>query len=334
MKRFTINTFLFGSMAIAVGIAIYFIFWWRHEIIISSDRTEPIQDATLSAITGLPCATPARRPVAVMLASDPVTRPLSGLAAADVVVEMPVTPDGVTRLMAVFQCSDPKEIGSIRSARGDFLPLAGGFSALYAHWGGERDALDKLNKKVLDNIDALKYEGSTFYRKKGIPKPHDGFTTLELIFGRAQALKYGLITTFSGYPHREATTKRNVSSIIETITIPYQSPYTVRWEYDKTTNQYKRFRNNTAEMDKTAGEQITASNIIVLRTRAEPLRDQYLTVATTGQGEGTLYQDGIGLSISWKKDPASLASKLLFLDSKGKEVPFIPGKIWIEFILN
>jgi len=321
-------------MAIAVGIAIYFIFWWRHEIIISSDRTEPTQDATLSAITGLPCATPARRPVAIMLASDPVTRPLSGLAAADVVVEMPVTPDGVTRLMAVFQCSDPKEIGSVRSARGDFLPLVGGFSALYAHWGGERDALDKLNKKVLDNIDALKYEGSTFYRKKSIPKPHDGFTTLELIFERAQALKYSLITTFSGYPHRDATTKRNISSIVETITIPYPSPFAVRWKYDKTANQYKRFRNNTAEMDKTAGEQITVSNIIALRTKAEPLRDQYLTVATTGQGEGTLYQDGTSLSILWKKDPASLTSKLLFLDSKGKEVPFIPGKIWIEFVLD
>src|SRR6185369_17960250 len=57
-----------------------------------------------SSIAGLNCDTAQRRPVAVMLASDPEARPLSGIGQADAVVEMPVTPNGVTRYMAIYQC--------------------------------------------------------------------------------------------------------------------------------------------------------------------------------------------------------------------------------------
>ncbi len=335
MKRPTlINTLLAICIAGAVGIATYFIFWWNHEITVTADPRASASPSAVSSITGLSCASPNQRPIAIMLASDPIARPLSGLALADVIVEMPVTPDGVTRMMAVFQCSEPEEIGSIRSARADFLPLAGGFGAIYGHWGGEHDALDKLNNKVLNNIDALKYEGSTYYRKNGIKPPHNGFTTLELIEERAQALKYTLANSFVGYPHRETNTKKNVASIAEIVTVPYPAPYNIRWEYDKTTNTYKRFRNNTPEVDKTTGEHISAGNVIVLETTGERLRDQYLTVTTTGQGQGTIYHDGIQVTMTWKKDPASLESKLMFLDSKGKEIPLLPGKIWIEITLK
>ena len=65
---------------------------------------------------------------------DPEARPLSGIGQADVIIEMPVTPNSVTRFMAVYQCQTPKEIGSVRSAREDFIPLAAGFNTIYAHW--------------------------------------------------------------------------------------------------------------------------------------------------------------------------------------------------------
>src|SRR5437870_3059468 len=75
-----------------------------------------------SSIAGLKCDNAQRRPVAVMMPSDPEAKPLSGISAADLVMEMPVTPNGVTRFMAIFQCQTPKEIGSVRSAREDFIP--------------------------------------------------------------------------------------------------------------------------------------------------------------------------------------------------------------------
>src|SRR3989344_2427674 len=83
-----------------------------------------------SDLSGERCQNAKRRPIAVMLSSDPETRPLSGIGAADLVFEMPVTDGGVTRMMTVFQCEQPKEIGSIRSARSDFIPWVHGLGAV------------------------------------------------------------------------------------------------------------------------------------------------------------------------------------------------------------
>src|SRR3989344_6469508 len=62
------------------------------------------------------------RPFAVMLSSDKEARPLSGISQADIVFEMPVLDIGFTRIMAVYKCAYPKEVGSIRSSRMDFVP--------------------------------------------------------------------------------------------------------------------------------------------------------------------------------------------------------------------
>ncbi len=286
----------------------------------------------VSSIAGLDCDNAQRRPVAVMMPSDPEARPLSGLSQADAVVEMPVTPDGITRLMAVFQCQTPKEIGSIRSAREDFIPLAGSFNAIYAHWGGEHGALDELDNHVLDNVDALKYEGSTFYRKNNIPKPHNGFSTLDLIISRAKDLGYDLSKDFAGYPHTDAEPTRNLSNIADNIAIDYVSPNNVNWKYDSGTHIYARSRGGSPEIDRNNNEQIQASVVVVVHTTWHILRkgDQYIVVNTTGQGTAEVYQNGIRIDGSWKKDPSSKTSKLSFYDSSGKEIKFRPGAIWIE----
>jgi len=333
MKKINLNALLIVVAAIAVACGIYFIFWWHNEIRVAGGRTSLPEDAELSPLTGLPCQK-IERPIAVMMASDPVARPLSGIGQAAMVIEMPVTdqPNQVTRMMAVFQCAEPQEIGSIRSAREPFIPLAQGLTALYAHWGGEHGALEQLNAGVIDNIDALKYDGSTYYRKPEIRKPHNGFTTLALLRDRVKSLGDSLTNTFTGYTHRSAGNQRNISNIIETITIPYDEPYDVRWQYDRATKLYKRFRNNTPETDKITGEQILTANVIVLETTAQPLGDQYLAVKVIGQGEATLYQEGARLNGTWKKEDA--ASILRFVDSQNRDIALVPGTIWIEYTLT
>lgn len=286
--------------------------------------------SNLSRLTGKPCDFSQVRPTIVMLAGDPVARPLSGIAQADVVVEMPVTPNGVTRFMALFQCHHPKEIGSIRSARDDFLPLAASFDPIYAHWGGEHGALDKLNAGILDNVDALKYEGSVFYRKAGIKMPHNGFSTIEKIMDKASALKYSTSWDMPGYSHTDIKTPTNIASLVQTITIPYPDPFDVTWNYDQTTQTYKRLRDGTPERDADSQETVSAGVVIIMRTTSSPLRDQYLIVNTQGSGEALIYQRGTMTTATWRKDESSLASKLIFVDDRGKEIPFASGNIWIH----
>src|SRR3989344_5565067 len=175
LKNLDLNKTLIIAGVAAVAFLIAFLFWWLGGSTIIGIKNE--DQRPRASLTGLACDNYGKRPIAVMMASDPEARPLSGISQADIIIEMPVTPNGITRMMAIFQCEEPEEIGSIRSAREDFLTLADSFGALYAHWGGEAEALKKLNNGILDNINAMKYEGSVFYRKNSVPKPHNGFTT-------------------------------------------------------------------------------------------------------------------------------------------------------------
>lgn len=283
-----------------------------------------------SSIAGLPCANADRRPLAVMMAADAVARPLSGIGMADMIFEMPVTPGKIPRYMAIFQCEDVSAIGSIRSARQDFLPLVTGLKAIYVHWGGEREALEILNRGGLDNIDALKYEGTVFYRKRGVPMPHNGFTDSDALLNKAEDLSYALSDTFAGYPHSDSTQRpHNLANIAHVISVEYAEPYQVRWVYDEGSRMYARFRGTTAEVDALTGEQVRARVIIVMETQSRILNQDYISVDVTGSGVVRVYQDGSMMSGRWEKQDSTDA-KLFFYDEKRREIPFAPGRIWVH----
>lgn len=345
LKNITLDKVIIFAGAISLILLVAFWFWWGNkEISITNNwlQSEVKKDLPLSSISGLPCKNYNRRPIAVMLPSDAITRPLSGVGEADMVFEMPVTPGGVTRTMAVYQCGEPKEIGSVRSAREDFIPLAAGLDAIYAHWGGEREALKKLDSHIIDNIDAMVYENIYFYRKKGVPQPHNGFTDYEKLIKGSEDLKYNLDDKFAGYPHlkkddlpaEETTDNRNILNLADSISIEYTRPYNVEWNYDAGTNSYKRLRGNQAETDKNTNIQVSVSVVIVIRTTSAFTSKDYLSVTTQGEGDATIYQNGSKTEGRWSKDSSQIRSKLFFYDKEGKEVELIPGKIWVEIITN
>lgn len=331
--KFDLNKLLIITGTTVFIFVVIFIVWWNKEIIINNGIGIINKEETpKSPITGLDCSDVDVRPFAVMLASDIEARPLSGISQADIVFEMPVDPTGITRFMAVFQCEKPKEIGSVRSARNDFIPLATSLGTIYAHWGGEHDVLEKLDNHIIDNINALKYEGEIFYRKAGIRPPHNGFTNLDLLAKTAQNLKYDLKNIFSGYPHQKENPKKNLSNLIDRINIDYPGRYAVNWTYDPDSNLYRRFRGGSAEIDKDNGRIVNAGVVVVMNTTSRFLREQYISVNVQGDGEAQIYQNGSVINGKWKKDPVQLDSKLYFYDDSGKEIEFVPGKIWVEIV--
>ncbi len=310
----------------------YYAFGRERAITIGHVNQTQKETKQASSIAGLNCDTANRRPVAVMMPSDPEARPLSGIGQADAVVEMPVTPNGVTRFMAVFQCQTPKEIGSIRSAREDFIPLAASFHAIYAHWGGEHNALAQLNQHIMDNINALEFDGTIFYRKAGIKRPHNGFSNLDLLFTQAKKFSYRLTNDFMGYPHTDTMPTKNISNVATSVALNYAAPYNVLWTYDAKTNLYSRKRGDKLEIDKGTSKQVTAKVVAVMHTTSHILTkgDQYIVVNTTGTGTAEVYQNGVKITGTWKKDPSRLDTKLYFYDQNGDEIKFAPGQIWIE----
>ena len=107
-------------------------------------------------------------------------------------------------------------------------------------------------------------------------------------------------------------------------------PFDVKWIYDYGNNSYKRYRNNLPETDKNNGNQVEVKNIIVMKTTASFIRDQYIKVNVLGSGEATIYKNGISKSGRWEKK--NFSDRIIFYDSQNNEISLEPGPIWFHYI--
>ncbi len=288
----------------------------------------------VNPLSGVSCVNSQRRPFAVMLAEDREARPLSGVGMADLVIEMPVVTGSITRMLAFFICEDPEEIGSVRSARHDFIPFAQGYDAIFAYWGGSHIALEELKKRKLDTLDALPNYFDTFYRKDGVPAPHDGFTSIARMAIAAGKLGYRGTANFSPYGGSPAGRQFLASPPSgdnkkrKTLAISYKYPYNVRYDYDPETNSYVRWRGDSKEIDALNGEQVEVRNVAVMRAKSRQIGGGYNDVDILGTGEASVYRNGDEIKGRWEKKEAE--DPLRFFDETGEEILFTPGKIWIE----
>ena len=283
-------------------------------------------------LSGKRCENHKARPFAVMLAEDTQTRPLSAVSMADLIVEMPVIKDGITRMMAFYACGEPAEIGSVRSARDDFIPIAAAYDAIYAHWGGSKYALDDLNRGVVDNIDALINPYRVYYRKPGIAAPHNGFTSYDKLYTAASLLNYRLETNFKPYPLEPENPPAENESVPVTVSIGYPSPFDVSYIYSTKENRYLRFRGNMPENDAIDQKQAGAKVLIVMKTNTRHLSGQYNDVDVTGEGEALIFQNGELIRARWQKSPDKLDSRLEFIDEEGEQIAFVAGTRWIHVV--
>lgn len=315
----------------------------QRDLVPEDSQTATTSEAALPAhpaqnpLTGEVCDEGNRRPIAVMLEADTVARPLTGISQADVTVEMPVLTNSITRYMSVFGCEQPAEIGSIRSARDDFLPFARSFDTLFAHWGGSYLALDILKTGVIDDLDSLANPFGAFYRKDNILAPHNGFTSFEGLRAAAQKLNYRTTpSTAIPYVHVKDAP---MLSVDQNISLGYPKPFDVSFTYDHTTNSYFRWRDGTQEMDAGNSKQVEVKNVVVMVAPSAQVNIDYNDVGVIGQGDVTVYRNGEAIQGKWKRAAETYNAnidqgdnKYYFIDSFGKEIGLVPGKIWISIV--
>lgn len=306
------------------------------------DTGAPLNTGEVSPFTNLPCANWNRRPVAVMEAADLSVRPDSGFSDADLVLEMPAITASITRLMAVYVCNDPAEVGSIRSSRHDYIALAAGWDAIFVHWGGSHFAGEILDKKTIDNLDLNGSFGNKApecgFRKAGVPAPDNGFARFDKLLECAKARDYRMENKFSGYPHQAeaAVGERPAGGHLR---VGFGGPYAVDYDYDKESNTYLRSWNKVADTDANNGKRLAPKNVAVLVASSEQVEGQYNNVQigdpqfdSVAEGDAYYYFNGKEMKGRWKKDKSKWASKLFMYDESGQEVKFVPGQIWVEVL--
>lgn len=361
---------ILGVLCVAVGGAYYFKLWPfasrepRQAIEIENGKSvannepEPMKNTgPVSPISGLPCDNWNRRPVAVMQPADVSARPAAGFSEADMVFEMPVVTASITRLMAVYVCGNPDDVGSMRSARHDYIALAKGLDAIFVHWGGSHYAIDKLKEGVIDdmncNNDGGKSSQQYCYRKplEDLAKNHafpqvppkgddTGYAKFSKLLEGAKAFGYRMTNNFTGYPHQNPLSEdqRTASGHLR---VAFAGPFAATYDYDRASNTYLRTWGGVADMDRNNGKRIAPSNIVVVIARSSQIIEgiQYNNVQIgdpwyddTDSGDAYYYMNGQEMKGTWKKDKSSLDSKLTFFDKNAQEVKFIPGQIWVEVL--
>lgn len=359
-------------VAIAIVVGGYFIFKKKTPVkqinLDTQQEAVPLNQGNVSPISGLACENWNKRAVAVMQPSDLQARPAAGFSEADMVIEMPAYTSSVTRLMGVYICNIPKEIGAIRSSRHDYIALAAGLNAVFVHWGGSHFALDLLKNKIIDNIECM---SGNYCARWGITDKmrmeDTGHITKDSILKAIADYKFSTENKFSGYAHQaEAPIDQRPSG--GHLRVAFAGPYAAEYDYDKATNSYLRIWGKVNDTDRNNNQRIAPKNVAVLfaksdqittdqnyvgqglsdpwagveeikKTGVESISGRYNNVQigdpwydSSDSGEAHYYMNGKVVDGTWKKDRSKIDSKLTFYDNAGKEIMFVPGQVWVEIL--
>jgi hypothetical protein len=310
-----------------------------------------------------------RRPLAVVIENHAEARPQSGISNADVVYEA-VSEGGVTRTLDIYYCQDAKTIGPVRSARVHFINLLRewGNNPLYAHVGGANcdettgsgcgngapaDALGYLRDiewNFYNDLNQFSIPYPYFYRDydrlPGVATEHTMYSSTAKLWDYAAKNRKLTNVDEDGVAWDEdwkpwtfvdeakANARGKESPIAYNFYDTNVGEYGVRWEYDPVNNVYNRFHGTKAHLDFDTNNQLTAKNVIVIEARESSANDDYpgghIVYKLTGSGTMYAFQNGKAIEGTWEKE--ELDSKMIFLDSAGKEIPIVRGNVWISMI--
>lgn len=261
----------------------------------------------------------------VMIENSPEARPQSGLYDADLVFES-VAEGGITRFLALYQESEPKEIGPIRSVRIHFANLAVGYDAGLAHVGGADSALNLIrSNKDLDEFA----NGGSYWRSTERYAPHNVYTSFDKLneLNRAKGFSKSDFIGFS----RKADEPKNPADATS-IYIPISAfNFDSQIKYQPETNSYLRFMAGKPHLDAN-GKQISPKVVVVLNVDHNTVSDTngYRYPQILSSGSAIIYQDGTKTEATWAKKDAT--SPLKLTDASGNDMKLNPGQTWVTII--
>ncbi|MDD5251094.1 MAG: DUF3048 domain-containing protein [Patescibacteria group bacterium] len=264
---------------------------------------------------------------AVMIDNMVEARPSSGVAAARLVVEAPAE-GGITRFLAFYPADEKvAKIGPVRSARPYYLDWAGELDALYAHCGGSPEALTKLKSLSLRDLNEF-FRGKYFWRDTGRDAPHNVYTSTDLLNSAANAVfPDHVLTPAAAWPYKDEAPLEARPETAPDISVDFSvEAYRAVWRYDRATNDYRRYQNETPARDD--GAAIRAKNVVVQYVKVVILDEVgRRRITTTGEGEALVANDGVVTPAVWRR---SAGGRTAYFDENGQPIAFNPGITWVE----
>lgn len=292
---------------------------------------KPVPTTVASPLTGIQVEPElAQLPVTgVMIENSPDARPQAGLRDAGVVFEA-IAEGGITRFLALYQESQPKYVGPVRSARPYYIRWLLGFDAGYAHVGGSPEAIKDIRALKVKDLDQF-YNPGAYQRVNNRFAPHNVYTGLDKLL-KLEKDKGWKTSTFTGFV-RKAENPREIPKA-STINIGISSPlYNVQYSYQKLSNSYLRNMGGAKHKDEKSGKQIAPKVVVVLVTTQGIASDGlHTTYKTTGSGRAFIFQDGSVTFGTWEKKKET--DQIRFGNAEGAPLGLNPGQTWVTVVGN
>lgn len=295
-------------------------------------------------------------------------RPQVGLTKAGVVFEA-IAEAGITRFAAIYQNPSSAVIGPIRSLRLYYLEWDTPFDCTIVHAGGADDALAAVRaggyKDLTENYTYM-YRGNAVARRW-----NNLFTTSTNLARMNTDRSYGAsnLKGFLRMTPKESERSRidalavsplNIIKVAEADTSAlvakvaavnlhygYSSSFNVHYDYDLTTNSYRRSYESGAAHevyecpDEDLGEKnpedvcsltVLAPKVVIamLVSEGKAWDGYHESIRTTGSGKAYIFQNGTATIGTWSKPTRD--EQISFLDSDGNAVKLAPGQTFISAV--
>jgi len=291
-----------------------------------------VDDATVAALTGetIEAGSLSRPALAGKIDNHPSARPQVGLDEADIVFEELVE-GGLTRYIAIWHSSLPAEIGPVRSVRPMDPEIVSPFGGIFAYSGGQVRFIQMMQEAPVYNaIHGQLDTEDTFYRTSAKVAPHNVLVKAPELVDQHLNLP-APERQFAYAPSAEESTAVVAGSPVTSMNPRFSGFSSPTWEWDGTQGTFLRFQTNGAADSASSGNQIFATNVVVLQVGIDVVED-IPTTRLVNQGTGWVATGGSILEINWFK--ATPESPIVLTTDDGEEVRLGVGNTWIELIPN
>ncbi|WP_289890997.1 DUF3048 domain-containing protein [Virgibacillus pantothenticus] len=288
------------------------------------------QDSTY-AFTGLPADGPTNnRMVAVMVNNHAKARPQTGLSQADIVFEL-LAEGNITRFLALYQSELPSVIGPVRSAREYYFDLAHAYDAIYVYHGAA-DFIDQMiQDKGIDHLNGSLYDndGILFKRESFRKPPHNSYLQLNALYDKAEEKGYDVTAAYEALPFAEAGSEvTGTPATLAKVGYSNNPSEVVQYTFRQDSGSYIRSNGQQQTIDMETEEPIEVSNVLIMEAHHEVIdQSGRRAIDLDSGGKAYLLQKGVLQEVEWKRQ----AGRIIPVKN-GKEVPFVPGKTWINVI--
>lgn len=299
----------------------------------------------INPLTGEQTLSPAavgKRPMAVVVQNSEACRPQWGMCSPDIIIEG-LAEGGVTRMLWLY--SDVNEIpkvGSIRSARMDFIEMAEGFDAIFVHCGQSETAAAAISARNIDTINGGvwlgKYLKRDEQRLKEVSSEHTVYTTGDMLskclseqnYRTEKKDGYDSILSFN----TEGKPENYSDGTCTSLRISYSGGYTYTFEYKESDGKY--YNNigykTTKPFVEYGGKQENFENVIILYIPSYKVINAKGSVdMDLSGGDGLIVSNGTYEEITWKKGNTP-SNTLKLYKKNGDELKLNAGQSYIGLL--